>query len=443
MRSKKNMSTFLNFKYVPITTQVCNIDFKHPINYRLAFHFLEVEELPVNKTYIEQKDLPFIDKPGAILSMRDPDRNFRGICKFTKDKQTGLFIQGASLRSCITLDLCTSQKNISVKLFSSKITCAGTTSPQQAMETAVLIINKLLDAQNWSDWYQAYKNQAYNVILWFKNKTDGGNNMVKNILSADIDNYWQEESKVLTKFAHYLRNITLNFQNHDVLCKILDAFTETNKICEPDNVPTILVTNNCNHNFSLNHKIIRSKLAQEFTKIPEYEVEFRNDSSSGSGVKIKIPYENSSFQIPPEIEPYIHRKNSMCYQFLVHKEGSVTFSGPHVLLNEIAYNKFMSDFYKIIHKVIVKGSYRFKVMNKDKREKHLQQLEQQYELNHTDVHGEQMIHNWRLKSLYPDEPLSKPYSTGDCETDQQMTSSDCSPESSISLNASPIDNYEY
>jgi len=476
------------FKYVPVTTQNCCVELEYPIDYSRAFYFLPTEYIPNMPVFKDVKELPFLNKPGAIMSMRDTAGNSRGVCKVKKVNNEWVPVKSFG-SACVTIDMCISCKNVSIKLFASKIGLSGVKNSQQAMETAVLLINKIIDIQRWFDWVDKYPDYAQQVIDWYKQNSKANptlipipteqelkmiwldqhninytnDNVIKqyqenydnfkqqylnNIAEQNkqlldtiklpteihVHQYWAEKCEILTDFALYIHNISQDYNKHSLLCEILDMFVNSRHVTSLQNNPKLLVNNNVNHNFDLGCKIIRSRLAKKFSAISEYEVIYRNDSSSGSGVIITIPYDRPPFEIPEEIKPYINRGKSNKYQFVVFSSGSVTFSGPHVLLNEIAYNKFMQDFATVAKDVCDSTTFRIKIyLNGYKQQLH-QRLEQQYNINRSDVHGSTMLEKYKLYSLYPPEPLASPEDDGSKTSDDESNSN--------SSNISPIPQVE-
>jgi hypothetical protein len=71
-----------------------------------------------------------------------------------------------------------------------------------------------------------------------------------------------------------------------------------------------------------------------FKKNPEFECEYLKDMSKYVRISLAI-------KMPPELESHVRRKTEKPHKFIIYRTGSVTESGPHPVVNEIAYNKFI------------------------------------------------------------------------------------------------------
>src|SRR3990167_4602113 len=104
------------------------------INLDLAFLLLPITRVVMprerRKKTIKYPHLP--DNPGAIFSLRK-DGRCRGIVKG----------EGASMKNCVTCDMCIRDKNINTKIYKDKIHVAGAKKESHGNEAATLLINHL------------------------------------------------------------------------------------------------------------------------------------------------------------------------------------------------------------------------------------------------------------------------------------------------------------
>lgn len=87
-----------------------------------------------------------------------------------------------------------------------------------------------------------------------------------------------------------------------------------------------------NYNFGLGFSIIRSALAQEFEKHPEFTVEF--DNLRNPNVIIELPYYSSDISI-------CRKKKSSSVKLIVYKTGKVTLTGPNEAINKRVFVEFV------------------------------------------------------------------------------------------------------
>ena len=105
---------------------------------------------------------------------------------------------------------------------------------------------------------------------------------------------------------------------------------------DPMSINKILYVN-INYGYNLGFHLNRSKFRDYVNKDDNFRAEYR--TSGDSAVTVYLPLD-----APPEVISEISRNkknNKMFHKFIVYKTGSVTQSGPHPLINEQAYYKFM------------------------------------------------------------------------------------------------------
>lgn len=132
-----SMDKFENLK---ITTMTVIVKLKGSVFIDNVFPLLNITrlDLPERKRRTKKYKLPYCGIPGAIITVKYGSET-RGIIK-TKSKKSFL--------NSITIDICTSKKNINAKLSRSKIHMCGPDSEELAMETASYIIEHIERLQN-------------------------------------------------------------------------------------------------------------------------------------------------------------------------------------------------------------------------------------------------------------------------------------------------------
>ena len=164
----------LNFEAIKITTMTVIIELTDEVNIENAFPLLELVrlDLPVQIRQTKKFKIPYCGVPGAILSAKFKNWT-RGI---VKNKSNKFF------RNSITLDICTSRKNISIKLSKKKIQMCGADSPELVVETVEHILTHLKRIQGDIDYMKENLEAKENTINWIKENTRGDLHII------DIDN---------------------------------------------------------------------------------------------------------------------------------------------------------------------------------------------------------------------------------------------------------------
>ena len=130
-----------------------------------AFPLLHITrlDLPPPLRPTKKYKIPYCGRPGAILSAKFRDVT-RGIVK-SKAKRSFL--------NSITIDICTSRKNINAKLSGSIIQMCGPDSEPLARETAQHIIDHMLSLQQELDYINHDKEIQNATIEWLKQNSVG------------------------------------------------------------------------------------------------------------------------------------------------------------------------------------------------------------------------------------------------------------------------------
>ncbi|HLX52744.1 MAG TPA: hypothetical protein VKR58_02330, partial [Aquella sp.] len=160
---------------------------------------------------------------------------------------------------------------------------------------------------------------------------------IKSISQIEVP---QEFHKLVDFFLDKIKD----FNTYEEYSLNLDWFLSLKSIYEKD-VENSLCDIKClrfaygnnNYNYKLGFEIKLTKLNMIFRKNPEFDCERINTVSKY--VRLSLP-----MVIPPELKDQVGSKSKTpSHKFIIYKTGSVTQSGPHPFLNNIAYNKFITE----------------------------------------------------------------------------------------------------
>lgn len=156
--------TILNFDSLKVTTMTVITKIKGTVVIDMAFPLINITRLELKKRLRQTKKfkIPYCGVPGAILSAK-----FKGMTKGIIKTASNSFLNS------ITLDVCTSKKNVNAKLSGNIIQMCGANSENLAIETAQHIIDHILDIQDDLDYVNENKETRDNVIEWIQNNTKG------------------------------------------------------------------------------------------------------------------------------------------------------------------------------------------------------------------------------------------------------------------------------
>jgi hypothetical protein len=157
--------SIINFDCLKVTTMTVIVVLKGEAVIENIFPLLPITRLnlppPLRPT--KRFKIPYCGIPGAILSAKYSGIT-RGIVK-SKTKQSFL--------NSITIDICTSKKNINVKLSGKKIQMCGADSEELSIETAEHVITHLKSLQNDVNYINSIPDIRDACIDWIKEKSRG------------------------------------------------------------------------------------------------------------------------------------------------------------------------------------------------------------------------------------------------------------------------------
>lgn len=338
------MEMITPYDKLKVTTMTLVAVLTNSINIDLAFQLLPVCTVSGKKVY-EKNKLPFINSPGAILSLRFR-KKIRGIVRNNL----------VPFKNVVTMDICTSRKNISLKLSSTSAQICGASLKEDGIEAINHLFRHLRVIQGViNKIHTNYKNFTA-CCEWIKSITKGEkvqrvyseqknySNISLNIRRTMDDFYVVKPVKtpesIDTDFANFLLSFCDEFLYHSLYCKKIDfILTIINSpgvhvIHEPIEIKTINEVM-VNFNYSLGFEVNRSLLNELIDGRNGFMSRYNNALSTS--VTIELPYESL------ENSAIKRRKNKVPHHtFLVYRSGSVTQSGPGGKEMERAYYLFMS-----------------------------------------------------------------------------------------------------
>lgn len=171
--------SIIDFDSLSATTITVIVSLKGKIYIDFVFPLLKITKisLPVQKRAAKKFKLPYCGVPGAILSA-----NYMGMTRgIIKTKSSKYF------RNSITIDVCTSKKNVNAKLSSNTIHICGSNSEELAKEASMHLIKHLYEIQDDLDYMNSKIEDARNVINWIKDNSKGDQYIIDSVSHEIIE----------------------------------------------------------------------------------------------------------------------------------------------------------------------------------------------------------------------------------------------------------------
>lgn len=332
------------------------------INLDWAFTLLPITrvQLPEQRRQKQKIKLPFINIPGAILSLRHKGHT-RGIIRSTSKK---------FFKNSVTVDLSTSSKNLCIKVSASKFHVCGASSVDQALEGIQHIINKLNEIQSEIDYINNNNDKAITTLQMLKEITKGTEikrqHNDSTSVSLDIDGESKEVPdytiRKISDFSTYV-NEDFDLRIANFLYRQAEEFAyHSHFSTEIDYILTIKKIINYNMeiesywkamvniNYDLGFDIDRNELCNLMNGNEGFFARYNNMLEHS--VTVHLPY-------VPVNERQVRKKNKQtCHTYIVYQSGLVTQSGPGDELMEEAYYKFNELIKRISDKIMIKNCVR-------------------------------------------------------------------------------------
>lgn len=347
------------FEDLKVTTMTLIMDISCDIHIGAAFNLLPITRVapPVQKRKTQKCKVPHHDVPGSIISMR-----FRGCTRGLIRSTSKKFF-----KNCITLDISTKTKNISVKVSPSTMQMCGPTSIDNGREAANYILAHLKEINDTLHYIKADSERTRRTYDWVCDNTKGNpcirdcNQMIKanNVnlcivktqddygldIPKDIPDHIDEKiAKLFIQQANefvyhsdYISKLQWIMRLDDVITypeeEVKNPQVLSLKIVKLETpMPKIIFINDAmvNYNYSLGFPINRSKLASCIRGYNGFMS--RYDNAVEHNVTVELPYKS---YIPTNKKGKVPR-----HTFLVYRSGIVTQSGRGGEAMKKAYYKF-------------------------------------------------------------------------------------------------------
>ena len=227
--------SIVDFDCLKVTTMTVIVKMIGRVNIEQVFPLLDITRLnlPPAARQTKKYKIPYCGVPGAILSAKFQNMT-RGIVK-SKSKRSFL--------NSITIDICTSKKNINAKLSGEIIQMCGPDSEELARETAQHIINHLLKLQGELNYINSDNENKERTITWLIENTVGEDYIIdeesQEIIILREGETVNDDGMVIRPDGNYrLKEKEIAFdQWHEG-----DFVTETNIICSKTGEPYVIFT---------------------------------------------------------------------------------------------------------------------------------------------------------------------------------------------------------
>ena len=142
------------------------------------------------------------------------------------------------------------------------------------------------------------------------------------------------------ELANYLISLMPDYIFHETYVKQLSWILTINRLYESELAINLLEYISINYNYNLGAELRLYRLIDEFRKLG---IHAEQDNTSQHWLTVHIPYE-----IPEELKAFILKKqDKYVHTFIIYKGGSVTQSGPHPILNRVAFQTFITAFEQV------------------------------------------------------------------------------------------------
>jgi len=319
-------------KSAPVSTMVIIYRLLGSINVKAFFPSLHITPVEDPNPKAKNAKTPFYPYPGHILSARYSENGKRDMCRgFCPRPKKKAFL------NCITIDISTKIKNVSLKISKGTVQECGAVSIENGIEA----IEHLLVHIHYVDYYfryiQEHQTEAQKIIEWLKYSCQGcsyhdeqGNItttlLYPSYLPSDLD------QTILSWFLSFM----FSYTTYECYMEIINWLPTQTGIIEGENKMYIdyCTKEMVNHKYSVNRVLNKKRLAEVFYKQPGFYVDYDNEIDSQ--VSIQVPYGLKK----------VGNKKISCITFLVCKTGTITQTGPNELYNYLSYlvfNKIMTE----------------------------------------------------------------------------------------------------
>jgi hypothetical protein len=322
-----------SFNDIPITTVTGHGKMNGMVHCANIFNLI-----PVHKVQMIGKDLPKVGIKGAIISVRQTDRQVRGIDR------------GGSFKNCVMIDMGFDlTRNLSCKLSKSTIHIAGAKSEEMLREGTKVLVSIINSIQDELSFIQDHLNEAKLVVEHIENVSKGDITISPegylvhhlkppSLLQTYCDDP-EEWSDVHKKIYYFLVLHIDEFLYHEDLVSDINSIISLSNIIDKQLsiIDTKIVM--VNVNYDLKFTIDLFELNDRINNINGFFCRFENCVDHSATVELRYtPDFDETVTKKPEVKKIT---------FLVYSCGVVTQSGPSKAKNEEAYNLFIETIHLI------------------------------------------------------------------------------------------------
>jgi len=329
------------FDSLNVTTMTLIFELQGEVNLPLVFSILPITRLTFDEPKRQTKNfkLPDVQMPGSIFSVR-----YGGITRGVTRS-----VGASQFKNCITLDIGTSDRIVSIKLSRQKIQMCGPKSVGIGQEAANYIVQHINILQWMLNYIHNNPAATEKVISWLTAKSVGPlidrevcNYIDTKCMRLKVIDIAQEASVVRpTEIPPELDQLLVNFfilqcdefMYHSDLVATLKGIAESYYAVSYGS--TLLLGQPqkamVNYNYNLGFCVNRASLASMVGEVGDFIADY--DNLLQHSVRIYLPYTS---------DQQTKRRNKVKrHTFMVSRSGSVTQSGPNDELMSHAYYLFM------------------------------------------------------------------------------------------------------
>lgn len=313
----------IQFEDLKITTMTLIFELDGSINKLSTFHLLPITKINIKPQRESNKcKLPYCGIHGAIISLRYRN-SVRGIIKNTKK----------NFKNAVTVDICTSLKNLSLKISPNTIQLCGAMSRENGIEAVQYVLNYLNDIKLNINYIQQHPEEYQEHVAYLKENSKGEltdkviydcYNTTNGILYIEktVPDYFIKPVALNTPLMNFLWSLTNDQLYYQDYTAILDNLIYLKPVYNEDlglkSVNEVMV----NYNYNLGFKVNRDQLHQLIDNRNGFYSHY--DNALNNSVTVELPYDDSVLVYKAKKK----KKKIAHHTFLIYSSGAVTQSGP-------------------------------------------------------------------------------------------------------------------
>lgn len=312
-------------KRAPISTMVIIYRLLGSIDINTFFPLLRITQVEDPNPTAKNAKSPFYPQPGHIVSARysDAERKdmYRGFVPRPRKK---------AFLNCITVDISTKLKNVSLKISKGTIQECGAVSIENGIEAVQHLIGHIYSVDGYLKYIQCNKSMAEEIVNWLSFSCQGdiyndenGHRLTAlfqpRIIPSSLD------SNIVSWFLSFMQD----YNTYEGYMGVVKWIITKTHIIEGDGCLSVdfCTKEMVNHKYSLNQTLNKRRLVEIFYNQPGFYIDYDNEIDSQ--VSIQVPYGLKK----------VGNKKISCITFLICKTGTITQTGPNELYNFLSYGE--------------------------------------------------------------------------------------------------------